>query len=62
MGITSNSNEKNKDRALNTETYLGVNSSIFSPTAVAMEQTLSTTYQCHEQGIEPEITQDDDEF
>ena len=39
MGITSGSNEKDKERVLNTEINktIGVNSSIFSPTTIAME-------------------------
>ena len=64
MGITSGSNEKDKERVLNTEINktIGVNSSIFSPTTIAMEQTLQTTYQCHEHSIEQEIFRDDDEL
>jgi len=40
MGITSGSNEKEKERNYYTEADIAVTSSMFSPTAVAMEQTL----------------------
>jgi len=38
MGITSGSNEKEKERTLYSEACMAINnSSMFSPTAVAME-------------------------